>query len=245
MKQLTLRQIFFVSFLVLILAIGFQSFMILANINESRTLINSAVPYERIKNNAPMRILIIGDSTALGVGALSPLQSVAGRIGSRYPDSSVTTVANAGARIADIARTLTAMQKDQFDIVLIQVGANDIIRFTSKSTMRRGVDTMLTQAKLVSKNVLWMSSGNIGSAPFFSFPASIIMGIRTRSARELFIESSKEHQVYYVDLYRSKLQDPFLKDKNKYFASDMLHPSGEGYGIWFDELKLSLDTVMK
>jgi lysophospholipase L1-like esterase len=41
----------------------------------------------------------------------------------------------------------------------------------------------------------------------------------------------------FVDLFHERDNDPFLKDPDRFFAPDYLHPSNDGYGLWYDALK--------
>jgi lysophospholipase L1-like esterase len=45
-----------------------------------------------------------------------------------------------------------------------------------------------------------------------------------------------EMGVIFVDLFRDPHNDPFVKEPKRYYCPDGLHPSGEGYGIWFATL---------
>ena len=40
----------------------------------------------------------------------------------------------------------------------------------------------------------------------------------------------------YVDLFHLKPTDPFFAQAQQFFCPDGLHPSGEGYRVWFEEL---------
>jgi lysophospholipase L1-like esterase len=40
----------------------------------------------------------------------------------------------------------------------------------------------------------------------------------------------------YVDLFHLKPTDPFFIQAQQFFCPDGLHPSGEGYGVLYEEL---------
>ena len=44
--------------------------------------------------------------------------------------------------------------------------------------------------------------------------------------------------VTFVDLFRDPDEDPFVKEPHRYYCADGLHPSGEGYGLWFAALMM-------
>src|SRR5665213_3447970 len=48
-----------------------------------------AVPYEQHPPNPAMYILVMGDSTAVGTGAATNTESIAGRLGARYPQADI------------------------------------------------------------------------------------------------------------------------------------------------------------
>jgi lysophospholipase L1-like esterase len=54
--------------------------------------------------------------------------------------------------------------------------------------------------------------------------------------RELFLDLSAAAGIHYVDLYRPPEQDPFISHPDRYYAPDGLHPSGEGYRLWYEQL---------
>ena len=45
----------------------------------------------------------------------------------------------------------------------------------------------------------------------------------------------------YVDLLAAKVSDLFLTDIGRYYSADLLHPSGEGYAVWYAEMKKVLE----
>ena len=51
----------------------------------------------------------------------------------------------------------------------------------------------------------------------------------------------------YVDLYKSRDDDPFAQEPGRYNAADGLHPSDQGYGLWLHELlaQSPLATVLE
>jgi len=42
-------------------------------------------------------------------------------------------------------------------------------------------------------------------------------------------------------LFKVAEEDIFLTDVDKYYASDYFHPSGDGYGIWYKDIKNKLN----
>jgi lysophospholipase L1-like esterase len=54
----------------------------------------------------------------------------------------------------------------------------------------------------------------------------------------------RETQCLHLDLFQDARNNPLGEGPRRFYAEDGLHPSGEGYGIWFKELEKSLRTVV-
>lgn len=188
------------------------------------------------------RLLVVGDSTAVGTGASSPALSVAGRIAGAHPDWAVTNLADDGARIADVLTQLRAAPGGQ-DVVLIMAGGNDVIRLTSFADWRRELTTALRLAQEHGQEVIVMPCGNVGHAPFFLPPLSWYMSARSQRLHEITAEVAASEGARYVKLLLPKDQDPFAQAPSRMHAADGLHPSDEGYRAWYEMLQAQAPLV--
>ena len=180
-------------------------------------------------------LLIVGDSTALGTGASNPEASLAGRIAQRYPGLAIRNLASAGARFEAIAEQLA--HAGRHDLILVVGGANDVMRFTSASDLARSVALTLNRAAQQAGKVIVLPAPNVGNAPFFPPPLSWLLSHRVRSLHRLVRASAVTTGAAYVNLYRERADDPFVRDSERLIAIDHLHPSDAGYAVWFDELE--------
>jgi lysophospholipase L1-like esterase len=195
-------------------------------------------PYRRDVAAAPsQRILIVGDSTAVGTGARSPAASVAGRIGALHADASIVNLAEDGARVADVVLQLERAEPARFDMVLIQAGANDVLRLASPAAQAADWTRVITAARGRADRVLVMPAGNVGTAPFFFPPISWFMTSRARQARDIARQAAERHGAAFVNLFHERDAEPFLADPERFYAPDYLHPSDEGYALWFQALQ--------
>jgi lysophospholipase L1-like esterase len=205
-----------------------------------------SVPFEARVTNANHRILIVGDSTGVGTGAERPQDSIAGRIFRDYQDVEIVNLARNGAKVEDVIGQLQSIVSERFDIVLVQAGGNDILRFTGLEELRRTIVGVLGAAKDIGTHVIFISTGNVGSAPAFFTPVNRIYTGRTRKVRHVFMEVAGRAGVEYVDLFKEKKDDPFWKEPERFYASDFLHPGSAGYGLWYEELnrQTSLPSIL-
>lgn len=203
---------------------------------EARDLARASEPFRSDGSGAGVRVLVIGDSTGVGTGASSPAESVAGRIAARHPGVAIDNRSRDGARFADLVAQLDAA-RGPYAMVLVQAGGNDVIRLTGEEQLRHDVDAVLTRAGARAPVVVVMPAGNVGIAPFFWPPVSWWMSARARTMHEVVRDAASRHGAIYVGLYREREDDPFARDPTRMYAADGLHPSGDGYANWTDELE--------
>ena len=213
-------------------------------ISESIDMARQSRPFQQQPANAVLRLLVVGDSTAVGTGASAPAQSVAGRLGQAHPKLWVANRAQDGARFADVAAQLQSTP-ELFDVVLVQVGGNDVIRLSNMDTLRQTVDDVASAARQKAPLVLLMPAGNVGNSPFFFVPLRGWMTSRSRDLHALVREAATNHGAVYINLFKERAEDLFVQDPSLH-ARDGLHPSDAGYGVWFKELmgQTSLATAL-
>ena len=181
------------------------------------------------------RILVVGDSTAVGTGATRPHASLPGLIGQQHPQWHIDNLASNGARFADVAAQL-GKASGTYDMVLVLAGGNDVIRFTSQDALRGHVETVVDLARQRSERVVLMPCGNVGHAPFFLPPLSWVMSHRSERLHAIVAQISTARGVRYVRLLKPKAEDPFVARSHELHAADGLHPSDAGYQQWMREL---------
>lgn len=235
-----MKKALFIIFILLIFAFSFQSFFFLLYVNESKKIASNTVTFRKEQNDASIKVLVIGDSTGVGVGARVPEESLAGRISLDAPQASIANLSLSGAQIEDVFGTLFNVREEQFDLIVLQVGANDALRYTSIERLGVLVDILLARAKKVGQEVVWLSSGNLGLAPIFPWPFDFFISLRAKQARDLFISKAEQFGVVYVDLFEKRKHDPLLRDVDRFYSPDLYHPSGDGYGIWYEVFKEEL-----
>lgn len=202
-------------------------------VQQSMTLTRLSEPLHSSPRQATMRLLIVGDSTAVGTGASGPQASVAGLLAQAFPRLQIHNRARDGATFAQLPAQLAA--DGRFDMVLVMAGGNDVVRLRSLQAVRSDIDNVVRRASERSALVVLMPAGNVGNAPFFYPPVSWLMAWRSRQLHAFVNEAASRHGAVVVHLYRERTDDPFVKDP-RLNAPDGLHPSDAGYRVWFGEL---------
>lgn len=212
-----------------------------ARIQKSSVLVAKSNPFEQHVTTPTSRILVLGDSTAVGTGAMSNEDSTAGRLAKLYPQAEIVNKAVNGLKISGLLDILATIPADtHFDLVLIQIGANDIIRLTSQDEIATGIEKVLVRAKSLSDTVIVLHSGDIGEAPFFPWYVRPLYHYRSLKVRDIYINATRKTGTSYVDLVTSSVGAKLKNNPDFYYAPDSLHLSGEGYGLWFEEIKKHL-----
>jgi lysophospholipase L1-like esterase len=217
----------------LLIAVSFEAYRIYAAKVRAVPVLASARAFERAEGS--VRILVAGDSTGVGTGS-APELSIAGRLASAYPEASVKNISENGLKIAGLLEKLRALPESKYDLILLQIGGNDILGFSSVADARRDLRLVFAEAKKRAEKVAFMSTGDVGNAPAFGPLLSLAFTLKTKEMRSVFMEESKAAGVTYIDLYVPRENDPFAKEPLRYHAADGLHPTGEGYGLWFEKL---------
>ena len=203
-------------------------------ISRSAELARRSQPFQQNPAQPALRLLVVGDSTAVGTGASSAALSVAGRAGQAFARLAIENRAADGARHADVLQQLQA--GGSFDMVLVQVGGNDVIRPGSLDGLEADIDEVVRRARALAPEVVLMPCGNVGNAPFFFAPVSWWMTQRSRTLHRYTQAAALRGGVRYVRLFHDRQDDPFVLDPTLN-ASDGLHPGDRGYALWWQELQ--------
>lgn len=190
--------------------------------------------FERRLQDPEFSFLIVGDSSAVGVGAVPPEGSVAGRLAADFPTADVKSLAVSGSKVSDAVKQLESLSEDDhYDLILIQIGGNDIVRRTPYADIERDLPRLFDLASQHSENVVQLTSGNVGTSKLLPFGTRWYFTLRTKKVREIFMRVASDKDVHYVDLLRTRANDPYAQDPKKYYSPDFFHPSAEGYGDWY------------
>ncbi len=206
-------------------------------------LSNNAVAFERMIADAPQKMLVLGDSTAVGTGSKDNALSTAGRLATLYPNASIENRAVNGLKLKGLLELLEKHDaNEQFDIILVQIGANDIIRQTDMKDVERDIDNVLSRLSRQTHTLIVLHSGDVGEARIFPLIVRPFLSKRSYRMREIYKDTASRYGAQYVDLIDSPTRKLLWKKPRTYYSEDFLHLSGAGYGLWFQEIQKKLDT---
>ncbi len=184
-----------------------------------------------------VRILILGDSTAVGTGADSKEATIAGRLAHDFPDAQIVNLGKNGGLIKDVSTQVTQVMTETFDMIIISVGGNDVWHMTRSRTIKKHLTYILSETKRMSnQRVLFLIYNNIGDAPLFPQPIRYFLKIRGEHIHHLIKTVAVMLHVPIIELFVNPQENPFLKNPEKLFAGDGIHPSSRGYEVWYNRM---------
>lgn len=182
----------------------------------------------------PLRVVWLGDSTAAGLGASDADHAVPRRVARALGRPVELTVrAVSGDRVADVvADQVGGLAALRPDVVLVSIGANDVVHLTSRSDFRSAyrelVDAVPEDALLVVLGV-----PDLGAVPRFAVPLRWIAGHRGGVLDDVSRSVAREAGALYVDI-AGETGPAMRADTRRTFAADRYHPSDDGYALWAD-----------
>ncbi len=198
--------------------------------HEAQRTLAATIPYTYATTGTGKTMLVLGDSTAYGVGAEEPEKSTAGRLSQSLGMIYVENLAKSGALTKDVRAQILNARLPAYDVVLIQVGANDVIYGTRLQSAAYDLEQVLTYIAPRASTTIVLTAGDIGNAPLWPWPLNHLYTLRTKALRGYFMALTEKYKVLYVDIFSQP--DVFGGDIKKYYAPDGLHLSGEGYAVW-------------
>jgi lysophospholipase L1-like esterase len=183
----------------------------------------------------PLHLLVIGDSTAAGVGVDHADLGLGGRLAEALAARTGRTVhwraaGRNGATASDLVRQyLTPALHGPTDLVFLTVGANDALALRSANAFRRDVRRILERTFAAHPEAALLMS----SLPAF-FRFQLLPEPLRRSLYRHSQSLEREARQLVEAAPRAHMSPPPPPYTEGFFASDDFHPSAIGYKDWAD-----------
>lgn len=181
-----------------------------------------------------LRLAVIGDSTAVGIGverAEHTYPWLLGRRLGRILRVRLSVTGASGARMADISRRFApAAAVERPDYVLIGAGANDVVHLTRMRTVGHHLADAID---LLTKNDarVFVALGPRFDPPLLPQPLRWLARRRSRVLNRTLERTARACGAGVIDV-PTAIGDSFSKNPGRYYATDRFHPGEEGYAIW-------------
>lgn len=211
----------------------------------SRGILAGRAAQDITPSRARGHILVVGDSTMYSAGVRDPAYTIGGLFAQLYPEASVETRAANGARCRDVPTQLAEGLHDHYDLIMIGIGGNDVVRLTSQHHVATELRRLLAAAAQKADRVIICSSVNVGNVGFFPFPFNYLYDARSRRFADICRSiTGTMGTVQFVDFYRPLHDDHYdSRTRNKFVASDGFHANEYAnqyfFGLIVKEAKLT------
>lgn len=183
---------------------------------------------------------IFGDSAGAGVGVAHQDDAPFGQIGTRLAKQLDTRIqmhlhATSGHRSFELLHRLYAMPKCHFDVAIVSIGVNDVIKRTSNQAWADNLHGIITifKQKFGVRHLIFLSLPPMHLAPSLPTPLNGLIGRRAGVLSTILQSVCTQYaDVHYV-------KDEFDKANLHHqvmFAEDGFHPSHLTYQVWADTL---------
>lgn len=196
---------------------------------------------------APITFVVLGDSTAAGVGAGSPAKAYPSLLARRLAEDGHTVrliaLGVSGARVSDVlSDQLPEALRTRPDLVFVGIGANDVTHLTSLDDIRRDTEALLEELEATGATVVIAGPPDM-RAPAFLPPLRSLAGWRGRAVADAIEEVAADNEVAVVELAR--VTGPlFAEDPDRFHSRDDFHPSAAGYELWADAIYPVLEDAL-
>lgn len=200
---------------------------------------NRAEPSDEYSGVAPLRLLLIGESTVSGVGVTTQQLALSGQLAAQLSTRIARPVSwqacgRNGARAADCLRELLPQVSEQsWDLVVVVLGVNDTTHLTPRPLWRRQMRELIGAFAGSGVHVLVTAVPPLGLFRALPQPLRAWFGLRAglldKDLSRLAPQLGASHVAFDM---------PFEADC---LAEDGYHPSALGYSLWAGGLVASLD----
>lgn len=186
-------------------------------------------------SDAPYTYIVLGDSTAAGVGA-SDLEHtypylISKAIAAQGKAVQVTNLAVTGATIEEVINNqLPQIKTLHPNLITISVGANNATHLTSSSEYAASLKRLLLTLQESGTPVLMANTPDMGTTPALPAPYRLLAASRAKIQNRLLSELPIPKTIQIVDLYSAGKLD--YHTNPTLFAPDLFHPSNSGYQTW-------------
>ncbi len=185
-------------------------------------------------DSPPVRMVLLGDATALGVGVESVEDTVGGQLAHLLADAgarvAVSCVAVSGARCADLATQVARAQLGpRANIAVILIGTNDATHLVRPGESATALATAVRRLRDAGTAVVVGTCPDLGAVRAFAPPLRQIVGWYGRRIARAQASAARAAGAAVVDL-ATQIGPVFRADAGM-LCHDGFHPSADGYRV--------------
>ena len=187
----------------------------------------------------PLRFVVLGDSTAAGLGASGPEHAYATVLSRRLADDGwdveLSSYGISGARVKDVLEEQVPLAlRAAPDLVFVAIGANDVTHVTPLAEVERDMQGVVDRL-LASGTALAVAGPPDMRAAAWLEPLRSLAGRRGRQVAAVIGTVAADRRVPVVPL--AELAGPyFASNPVDAYGGDDFHPGDGGYRAWAEAI---------
>lgn len=182
----------------------------------------------------PLRMVLLGDATALGVGVETVEQTVGGQLAGMLAEAgarvALSSVAVSGARSSDLATQVARAQLGPHaDMAVILVGTNDVTHLVRPGEAATALATAVRRLRDAGTVVVVGTCPDLGAVRAIAAPLRQLVGWYGRRVARAQANSARAAGAAVVDL--AAAVGPVFRADPGMYCQDGFHPSADGYRV--------------
>ncbi|WP_198679574.1 SGNH/GDSL hydrolase family protein [Aliidiomarina minuta] len=186
---------------------------------------------EGVSGQGPsLRLLILGDSAAAGVGVARQSIALSGQLTQLLADTYTVAWklhAKSGLTVHQVYQSLTELPKEAYDVVVVSAGVNDVTANTKNAQWLRAISQLIEslQQQYQVRLILFTAIPPMQAFPALPQPLRWYLGGRARLLNRLLLSATDQ----YKGVELLQVDFPLTRD---YMAEDGFHPSARSCQLW-------------
>jgi lysophospholipase L1-like esterase len=192
----------------------------------------------------PLSVLVLGESTAAGVGVPSQTDGLAPALAAglaRHHDRPVTWRVTAHTGFSarkTLARLVPQLPDETYDVVAVVLGVNDVLEMRSARAWQHDVTALLAALRPYLRaggRIVLAGVPDVAGFPTLPQPTRAVLALHARHLDRRLARAA-ESAPSAVHVRSPRIDEPGL------YAEDGFHPSAAGYRRWAAHLVDALTT---
>lgn len=221
---------------IVIVLIALQALAMMIHLLLNKQLAWSSKPYSGTGTGS-RKILILGDSTAVGTGAAQSSDTIAGRLAHDFPDSQIVNAGMNGGLIRDLRAQIAPYLNETFDLIIVSAGGNDVWHLTRLGRMSQELHYVFTElVRMSNHHVIFLNYNLVVAAPLFPRILQFFLKVRGDAVHRTIRTVARTNQIPVIELFTKDVDPLYTEDQRELFARDGVHPSSRGYALWYNRM---------
>jgi lysophospholipase L1-like esterase len=178
----------------------------------------------------PLRLMILGDSAASGVGVNHQTDALAGQLTKLLSKTRTLhwqLLAKNGKTSGELLQEVRHYSKQAIDWVVISIGVNDVTGMTSRKQWCSNITAIANELKQRMDNpkIIWTSLPPMHLFPALPQPLRHCLGLRAKQLNQDLLALVESLDNNYLLTINTPIERDFIAD-------DGFHPSAKTYRLW-------------